>query len=179
MGSCGNGGEGAGSEEEYVANGRPEETGIRDLFGGEVSTMMSPRGSIVASFENVESFFVMHTPPDHLIRADLKQKGVVPKIVFHVFEKLVFLLGRHSLNDKVTRVVICKVYKPRGTRITTKSNRTERLERKCFIDLSGRGRFHTVFLIGIGGQPLGSQLLSCQEHRNQTLGSILFGKEIL
>nr|GFD43563.1 hypothetical protein [Tanacetum cinerariifolium] len=33
----------------------------------------------------------------------------------------------------------------------------------------GRGRFHMVFLIGIGGRPLGSQLLSCQQHRNQTL----------
>nr|GEV51318.1 reverse transcriptase domain-containing protein [Tanacetum cinerariifolium] len=61
-------------------DGRPEETGIKDLFGGEVSTMMSPRGSIVASFENVKSFFAVHTPPDHLIRADLKQKGVVSKI---------------------------------------------------------------------------------------------------
>nr|GFC34429.1 hypothetical protein [Tanacetum cinerariifolium] len=111
-------------------NGGPEETGIKDLFGGEVSTMMSPRGSIVASFENVESFFAVHTPPDHLIRAYFKQKGVVPKIVFHVFEKLVFLLGRHSLNDKVIPVIICKVCKPRGTRITTKSNRTKRLERK-------------------------------------------------
>nr|GFB20452.1 hypothetical protein [Tanacetum cinerariifolium] len=61
-------------------NGGPEETGIKDLLGGEVSTTMSPRGSIVASFKNVESF------------------------------------------------------------------------------------------LPIGGRPLGSQLLSCQEHRNQTLG---------
>nr|GEY39998.1 hypothetical protein [Tanacetum cinerariifolium] len=85
-------------------NGGPEETGIKDLFGGEVSTMISPRGSIVASFENVESFSAVHTPPDHLIRIDFKQKGVVPKVVFYVFKKLVFLLGRHSLNNKVTRV---------------------------------------------------------------------------
>nr|GEZ29596.1 retrovirus-related Pol polyprotein from transposon TNT 1-94 [Tanacetum cinerariifolium] len=91
----------------------PEKARIKDLFGGEVSTMMSPRGSIVASFENVESFFVVHTPPDHLIRVDFKQKGVVPEVVFHVFKKLVFLLGRHSLNNKVARVVICKVCKPR------------------------------------------------------------------
>nr|GEZ09893.1 hypothetical protein [Tanacetum cinerariifolium] len=66
-----------------------KETGIKDLLGGEVSTMMSPRGSIVASFENGESFFAVHTPPDHLIRTNLEQKGVVPKIVFHIFEKLV------------------------------------------------------------------------------------------
>nr|GEV16395.1 cytochrome c oxidase subunit 2-1, mitochondrial [Tanacetum cinerariifolium] len=50
------------------AYGGPKETGIKDLFGSEICTMMSPRGSIVASYENVESFFAMHTPPDHLIR---------------------------------------------------------------------------------------------------------------
>nr|GFC43255.1 hypothetical protein [Tanacetum cinerariifolium] len=53
----------------------PEETGIKDLFGGEVSTMMSPLGSIVASFENVKSFFAVHTPPDHLIRAGGRPLG--------------------------------------------------------------------------------------------------------
>nr|GFC68105.1 hypothetical protein [Tanacetum cinerariifolium] len=70
----------------------PEETRIKDPIGDEISTMMSPRGSIVASFKNVESFFAVHTPPDHLIHADFKEKGVVPKIVFHVFEKLLSLL---------------------------------------------------------------------------------------
>nr|GEU80281.1 Gag_pre-integrs domain-containing protein [Tanacetum cinerariifolium] len=88
------------------AYGGPEEIDIKDLFGGEVSTMMSPRGSILASFENVESFFTVHTPPDHLICANLEQKGVVPEIVFHIFEKLVFLLSRHTLNKNVTRVRI-------------------------------------------------------------------------
>nr|GEZ92296.1 hypothetical protein [Tanacetum cinerariifolium] len=60
-------------------NGGPEETDIKDLFGSEFSTMMSPRRSIVASLENVESFFAVHTLPDHLIRANLEQKGVVQK----------------------------------------------------------------------------------------------------
>ncbi|GJX71350.1 hypothetical protein Tco_0308521 [Tanacetum coccineum] len=40
--------------------------------------MMSPRGSIMASFEDVESFFAVHTPPDHLIRTDFEQEGVLP-----------------------------------------------------------------------------------------------------
>nr|GFC41937.1 hypothetical protein [Tanacetum cinerariifolium] len=86
--------------------GRPEETGIKDLFGSEVSTMMSSRGSIVASFENFESFLAVHTPPDHLIRANLKQKRVVPEIVFYILEKLVLLLSRHTLNKKIDRVVL-------------------------------------------------------------------------
>nr|GFC78222.1 hypothetical protein [Tanacetum cinerariifolium] len=64
--------------------GGPEETGIKDLSGSEISTMMSPRGSIMASFENLESFFAVHTPPDHLIRANLEQKRVFPEIVFHI-----------------------------------------------------------------------------------------------
>nr|GFB53123.1 hypothetical protein [Tanacetum cinerariifolium] len=87
--------------------------------------MMSLRGSIVASFENVESFFAVHTPPDHLIRADFKQKGVVPKIVSLVFEKLVFLLGRHSLNDKVTRVSFTSIMNgPKVFFITLPQDRT-------------------------------------------------------
>nr|GFA50397.1 hypothetical protein [Tanacetum cinerariifolium] len=73
-----------------LVDGGPKETGIKDLFGSEVCTMMSPRGSIVASYENVESFFSVHTQPDYLIRTNLKQERVVPKIVFHVFEKLIF-----------------------------------------------------------------------------------------
>nr|GEZ20359.1 hypothetical protein [Tanacetum cinerariifolium] len=87
-----------------IVNGGPEETGIKDLFGSEVSTMMSLRGSIVASYENVKSFFAVYTPSDHLIRTNLEQERVVPKIVFHVFEKLIFLLGCHTLNNEVTRV---------------------------------------------------------------------------
>ncbi|GJW82193.1 hypothetical protein Tco_0146168 [Tanacetum coccineum] len=67
--------------------------------------MMSPGGSIVASFENVESFLAVHTSPDHLIRTYFKQEGVVPEIVFNIFEKLVFLLGRHALHNESTRVI--------------------------------------------------------------------------
>ncbi|GJW63434.1 hypothetical protein Tco_0115318 [Tanacetum coccineum] len=63
-------------------------SGIKGLFGGEICTVMSPGGSIVASFENVESFFVVHTPPDHLIRTDFEQEGVIPEVVFDIFEKL-------------------------------------------------------------------------------------------
>ncbi|GKD89787.1 hypothetical protein Tco_1365294 [Tanacetum coccineum] len=72
---------------------RPKESGIKDLFGGEICTMMSPDGSIMASFENVESFFAVHTQPDHLIRTDFEQEGVIPEVVFDIFKKLVLLLG--------------------------------------------------------------------------------------
>ncbi|GJY66918.1 hypothetical protein Tco_0469156 [Tanacetum coccineum] len=54
-------------------NSGPKETGIKDLFGSEICTMMSPGGSIVASFEDVESFFAVYTPPDHLIRTTFEQ----------------------------------------------------------------------------------------------------------
>ncbi|GKB91820.1 hypothetical protein Tco_0964092 [Tanacetum coccineum] len=68
----------------------PKESAIKDLFGGEICIVMSPGGSIMASFENVESFFAVHTLSDHLIRTDFEQKGVIPKVVFDIFEKLVF-----------------------------------------------------------------------------------------
>ncbi|GKF87595.1 hypothetical protein Tco_0258472, partial [Tanacetum coccineum] len=77
---------------------KPKEFGIKDLFGDEIYTMMSPGGFIVASFENVESFFAVLTPPDHLIRTDFEQEGVIPVVVFDIFEKLVFLLGWHSFD---------------------------------------------------------------------------------
>ncbi|GJU09624.1 retrovirus-related pol polyprotein from transposon TNT 1-94 [Tanacetum coccineum] len=54
---------------------------------------MSLGGSIVASFEYVESFFAVHTPPDHLIRTNFEQEGVIPEVVFDIFEKLVFMWG--------------------------------------------------------------------------------------
>ncbi|GKB30627.1 hypothetical protein Tco_0870028 [Tanacetum coccineum] len=68
---------------------KPKESDIKDLFGGEICTMMSPGGSIMASFEYVESFFAVHTLPDHLIRTDFEQEGVIPEVVFYIFEKLV------------------------------------------------------------------------------------------
>ncbi|GJT34695.1 hypothetical protein Tco_0925114 [Tanacetum coccineum] len=67
--------------------------------------MKSPGGSIVASFEDVESFFAVHTPPDYLISTNFEQQGVVPKVVFNIFEKLVFRLGRHPFNNEIPRVV--------------------------------------------------------------------------
>ncbi|GKF17209.1 hypothetical protein Tco_0062127 [Tanacetum coccineum] len=67
---------------QVIDSHKPKESGIKDLFGGEICTMMSPGGSIVASFEDVESFFAVHTPPDHLIRTDFEQEGVIPEVVF-------------------------------------------------------------------------------------------------
>nr|GEX80644.1 reverse transcriptase domain-containing protein [Tanacetum cinerariifolium] len=42
-------------------------------------------------------------PPDHLfgVIRDFKQKGVVLKIVLHIFKEFVLLLGRHFLNNEV------------------------------------------------------------------------------
>ncbi|GKF70091.1 hypothetical protein Tco_0203148, partial [Tanacetum coccineum] len=64
-----------------------KESGIKDLFGGEICTVMSPGGSIVASFKYVESFFAVHTPPDHLIRTNFEQEGVIPEVVFDKMRK--------------------------------------------------------------------------------------------
>ncbi|GJY00361.1 hypothetical protein Tco_0357379 [Tanacetum coccineum] len=71
-----------------------KESGIKDiLLAVKICTEMSPGESIVGKLEYVESFFAVHTPPDHLIRTDFEQEGVVPKIVLYIFEELVFLLG--------------------------------------------------------------------------------------
>nr|GEW95933.1 ribonuclease H-like domain-containing protein [Tanacetum cinerariifolium] len=66
--------------------------------------MMSPGRSIVLSFENANGFLTMNTPPNDLIRIDFKQEGVVPKVMLHIFEEIILLLGRHSLNNKVPRM---------------------------------------------------------------------------
>ncbi|GKA64986.1 hypothetical protein Tco_0764693 [Tanacetum coccineum] len=39
----------------------------------------SPMVGSWASFEYVESFFAVHTPPNHLIRTDFEQEGVIPE----------------------------------------------------------------------------------------------------
>nr|GFA98700.1 hypothetical protein [Tanacetum cinerariifolium] len=65
--------------------------------------MVSPGGSIVASLENVNGFLARNTPPDDLNRTDFEQEGVVPKVMLHIFEEFVLLLGRHSLNNEVPR----------------------------------------------------------------------------
>ncbi|GJU17988.1 hypothetical protein Tco_1145954 [Tanacetum coccineum] len=85
-------------------NSGPKETGIKDLFGGEICNMMSPGGSIVASFEDVESFFVVRTPSDHLIRTYFEQE-----VMFNIFEILVLLLGRHPFNNEIPRVYLSPV----------------------------------------------------------------------
>nr|GEV43703.1 hypothetical protein [Tanacetum cinerariifolium] len=68
------------------------ESRVKHLLGGVVQAMMSPGGSIVASLENVNGFLAVYTPPDDLIRTDFGKKGVVPKVMLHIFEELVLLL---------------------------------------------------------------------------------------
>nr|GEY03577.1 hypothetical protein [Tanacetum cinerariifolium] len=82
----------------------PIESEIKHLLGSVVRAMMSPGGSIMAILENVNGFLAVNTPPDDLIRTYFKPKGVVPKVMLHVFEEFVFLLGRHSLNNEVPRM---------------------------------------------------------------------------
>ncbi|GJW44688.1 root cap [Tanacetum coccineum] len=66
---------------------------------------MSPGGSTMASFEDVNSFLARDKPPDQLIRTYFEQIGVVPKVVFNILEKLVLLLGRHPFNNEIPCVV--------------------------------------------------------------------------
>nr|GEW04476.1 reverse transcriptase domain-containing protein [Tanacetum cinerariifolium] len=74
--------------------------------------MMSPGGSIVASLKNVNGFLAVNTSPDDLIRTDFEQKRVVPIVMLYIFKEFVLLLGQHSLNNEVLRMVVCKVGKP-------------------------------------------------------------------
>nr|GEW43977.1 hypothetical protein [Tanacetum cinerariifolium] len=74
-----------------------------------------PDGSIVASLENINGFLAVNTPPDDLIRTDFKQERVFPKVILHVFEEFVLLLGRHPFHNKVPRMVVYKIGKPLGT----------------------------------------------------------------
>nr|GEX60088.1 hypothetical protein [Tanacetum cinerariifolium] len=76
-----------------------------------VRAMMSPGGSLVASLENVNGFLVVYTPSDDLIHTDFEKKGVVSKVMLHILEEFVFLLGRHSLDNEIPRMVVCKVRK--------------------------------------------------------------------
>nr|GEV45736.1 hypothetical protein [Tanacetum cinerariifolium] len=90
----------------------PIESEVKHLLGSVIRAMLSPGGSIVASLENVNGFLAMYTPSDDLIRTDFEQKGVVPEVMLHILEEFVFLLGRHSRNNEIPHMVVCKVNKP-------------------------------------------------------------------
>nr|GEY63396.1 hypothetical protein [Tanacetum cinerariifolium] len=93
----------------------PIKSRVKQLFGSVVRVMMSLGGSIVATLENFNGFLAVNTPPDDLIRTDFEQERVVPKVMLHILEEFVLLLGRHSLNNEVPRMVVCEVGKPWGT----------------------------------------------------------------
>nr|GEV44687.1 hypothetical protein [Tanacetum cinerariifolium] len=63
------------------------DTGLLNVHG-------VPRGSIVASLENVNGFLAVYTPSDDLISTDFKQKRVVSEIVLYTLKEFAFLLGR-------------------------------------------------------------------------------------
>nr|GFA37665.1 hypothetical protein [Tanacetum cinerariifolium] len=91
----------------------PTKTRVKHLFGDVVRAMVSPGRSIVASLKNVNDFLAVNTPPYDLIRTDFEQEWIVPKLMLHIFEEFVLLLGRHPFNNKVLRMVVCKMGKPR------------------------------------------------------------------
>nr|GEX81685.1 hypothetical protein [Tanacetum cinerariifolium] len=99
----------------WVFYSGPIESGVKHLLSSVVWAMMSLDGSIVESLENVNGFLAMYTPSDDLIRIDFKKKGVVSEVMLHILEEFVFLLGRHSLNNEIPRIIVCKVDKPWGT----------------------------------------------------------------
>nr|GEZ62108.1 hypothetical protein [Tanacetum cinerariifolium] len=82
----------------------PIESGVKHLLGSVIRAMVSPSGSIMASLKNVNGFLAVYTPSDDLIRIYFKQKGVVPKVMLHIFEEFVLSLGRHSLNNEIPRM---------------------------------------------------------------------------
>nr|GEX10963.1 hypothetical protein [Tanacetum cinerariifolium] len=90
----------------------PIESGVKHLLGSVVWAMMSLDGSIVASLENVNGFLAMYTPLDDLIFMDFEQKGVVPEVMLHILEEFVFLFGRHSIDNEIPHMIVCKVGKP-------------------------------------------------------------------
>nr|GEV53341.1 hypothetical protein [Tanacetum cinerariifolium] len=102
----------------------PIESRLKHLLGSVVRAMMSPGGSIVASLENVNGFLAVYTPSDDFIRIDFKKKGVVPEVMLHIFEEFIFLLGRHSLNNEIPRMVVYKVGKPSEASMTKKATDT-------------------------------------------------------
>jgi hypothetical protein len=96
-------------------NFRPVEARIEDFLCGEVGTMMSPRGSTRACHKNFSGFRAVNTPPDHLIRTNFEQIGVVPKVMPNIFEEFLLLLGRHPFPNEIPRMVIRKIGEPWGT----------------------------------------------------------------
>nr|GEV58319.1 reverse transcriptase domain-containing protein [Tanacetum cinerariifolium] len=93
----------------------PVESRVKHLLGSVVLAMLSPDRSVVVSLDNVNGFLVVYTPSDDLIRTDFEKKRVVPEVMLHILEEFVFLLGRHSLDNEIPRMIVCKVSKPWGT----------------------------------------------------------------
>ncbi|GJR24772.1 hypothetical protein Tco_0973299 [Tanacetum coccineum] len=83
-----------------------EKTGVKDLFGCEVCTPEFPRWVLCGKLMRSQELIAVHTCLIPCSAQYFKQEGVVPEIVFNIFEKLVFLLGRHTLHNESTRGII-------------------------------------------------------------------------
>ncbi|GJS90404.1 hypothetical protein Tco_0773040 [Tanacetum coccineum] len=101
-------------------------------------TRVSPGGSTVASLR-ISKLLCRHTRRITLLfltaettifEPHILNKRVIPKVVFDVFEKLLFLLRRHPFDHKIPRMVVCKMGKPWGIIITTKGDVKSSLEQK-------------------------------------------------
>ncbi|GJQ95093.1 hypothetical protein Tco_0006232 [Tanacetum coccineum] len=99
---------------------------IKDLFGGEICTVMSPGGSIVASFEYVESFFASATPTDLLIATDFEQEGH-PRILRKSAKPWGYYQTRRatvmSFVRKCFRDSLSRVYLDEGSQVLDKDDR--------------------------------------------------------
>nr|GEX35109.1 hypothetical protein [Tanacetum cinerariifolium] len=60
--------------------------------------------------ENVNGFLAVNTLLDDLIHINFEQEGVAPKVMLHIFEEFVLLLGRHPFHNKVPRMPACRPF---------------------------------------------------------------------
>ncbi|GJU82038.1 hypothetical protein Tco_1284403 [Tanacetum coccineum] len=149
-----------------VGDTRQKESGIKDLFGGEICTVMSP--------------------------VDFEQEGVIPEIVFHIFEKLVFLpVGRHSLDNEFPFPThgSLRNLQTNGVLSTRRATGSKSFGEKCFRDFLVSVILMRVLKSGkmIGGQIFCSffvsddniEFLEQKDPPHQSWLSILFSEEIL
>nr|GEY04278.1 reverse transcriptase domain-containing protein [Tanacetum cinerariifolium] len=74
--------------------------------------------------------------------SDFEKKGVVPEVMLHIFEEIVFLLRRHSLDNEIPHMKVCKVEKPWNP--TKKSRLRIFLSKEIFE--GGMIRIHNAFV---------------------------------
>nr|GEU39439.1 ribonuclease H-like domain-containing protein [Tanacetum cinerariifolium] len=84
---------------------RPEETDIKYLLCCEIGTMMAPRRSLMASFEDFKSFLPMNTTSNYLIRTNSEKVGNASTCV---------VLELHQSHNRLHRTLIRKASSSQG-----------------------------------------------------------------